>query len=147
MLRHTAWMCLTFEWKIEQESGYNPNALSRAGAEGIAQFMPETAAGMGIDPWNPRQALDASAKLDAGHLKQFTPQAQALAQHYGGSVARYAYGLALAAYNAGPGATTGAWNRAYAQGTRWREGGPWTWLKGLAGETRAYVPAILGCAL
>jgi soluble lytic murein transglycosylase-like protein len=109
--------------------------------------MPETAQGMGIDPWNPRQALEASARLDAGHLKQFAQQAQALAKHYGGIVARYAYGLALAAYNAGPGATKGAWNRAYANGTRWPDSGPWAWLKWLAGETQRYVSAILGCSL
>ena len=47
--------------QIQLESNWNPNAVSEAGAQGIAQFMPETAAGWGIDPFNPEQALDASA--------------------------------------------------------------------------------------
>jgi soluble lytic murein transglycosylase-like protein len=105
---------LTFAWKIWQESGFNPQVhKSSAGAIGIAQFMPDTAAGMGIDPHDPKQALDASARLDAGHLKQYAADAQQLAAHFGGNQARYAYGLALSAYNAGPGATTRAWEQAY----------------------------------
>ncbi|HLV98700.1 MAG TPA: lytic transglycosylase domain-containing protein [Ktedonobacterales bacterium] len=139
---------LTFEWQIWQESGFDPNIQnSPAGAEGIAQFEPTTAAGMGIDPRNPRQALDASARLDAEHLKQYATDAQQLVTHYGGEEARYDYGLALSAYNAGPGATSWAWGQAYAAGTRWPDSGPWAWLWRLAGETQRYVPAILGCAL
>lgn len=136
---------LVFAWQIWQESNYHPDALSPAGAEGIAQFMPETARGMGIDPWNPTQALEAAARLDAAHLTQFAEAAQQLAAQYGGNEARYAYGLALSAYNAGPGATQGAWNQAYTNGTRWPDSGPWTWLTLLAGETQRYVPNILGC--
>jgi peptidoglycan DL-endopeptidase CwlO len=73
--------------QIDEESHFDPHALSPAGAEGIAQDMPATAAGLGIDPWNPEQALAANARLMATYLGQF------------GSVE-----LALAAYNAGPGA-------------------------------------------
>jgi len=73
--------------QIDQESGFNPVAKSGAGAIGIAQFMPETAAGMHIDPTDPYAALDAAAQLDAQNLKK-----------YGGD-----YAKALAAYNAGPG--------------------------------------------
>lgn len=40
------------------ESGFNPNAVSPAGAQGIAQFMPGTAAEYGIDPMDPVQAID-----------------------------------------------------------------------------------------
>ena len=138
---------LVFTWQIWFESTYNPNALSAVGAEGIAQFMPDTAQGYGIDPWNPTQALDAAAKDDAGHLAQFAFQAQQLAAHYGGHEARYQYGLALSAYNAGPGATQSAWNRAYAAGTAWPASGPWAWLALLGGETQRYVPKILGCSL
>ena len=76
-----------FTRQIQQESGFNPNAKSGAGALGIAQFMPGTAQGMGIDPTDPVQALTAAAKLDAQNL-----------QHYGGD-----WGKALAAYNAGGG--------------------------------------------
>jgi hypothetical protein len=76
-----------FERQIQQESGFNPNAKSPAGAQGIAQFMPGTAAGLGVDPMHPYEALDAAAKLDAQNLQRF------------GSVDKM-----LAAYNAGPGA-------------------------------------------
>lgn len=76
--------------QIKQESGYNPNAVSPAGARGIAQFMPGTAAGLHINPNNPVQALDAAAKLMAGYVKKY------------GS-----YKNALVAYNAGPGEVGG----------------------------------------
>ena len=76
-----------FVRQIQQESGFNPSAQSPAGATGIAQFMPDTARGMGIDPSDPYAALDAAARLDASNL-----------QKYGGD-----YSKALAAYNAGGG--------------------------------------------
>ena len=136
---------LVFTWQIFAESSFNPHAASPAGAEGIAQFLPETAAGLGIDPWNPTQALAAAATDDAGHLKQFAEQAQRLAAHYGGPATRYAYGLALAAYNAGPGAPTNAWNQAYGWGSTWPANGSWAWLWRLSGETQRYVQKILGC--
>jgi hypothetical protein len=70
------------------ESNFNPFAVSPAGAQGIAQFMPGTAASYGLeDPFDPVAAIDAQAHLMSDLLKQF------------GSVS-----LALAAYNAGPGA-------------------------------------------
>jgi len=78
-----------FSRQIQQESNFNPNAKSGAGATGIAQFMPATAQGMGIDPTDPAQSLDAAAKLDAQNL-----------QKYGGN-----WASALSAYNAGPGNT------------------------------------------
>src|SRR5262252_1954293 len=74
-----------FVRQIQQESGFNPGAKSPAGATGIAQFMPDTARGMGIDPSDPYAALAAAARLDASNL-----------QKYGGD-----YSKALAAYNAG----------------------------------------------
>jgi len=67
------------------ESGFNPNAVSRAGATGLMQFMPATAAGMGIDPSDPRQAIDGAGRYLSTQLARF------------GSL-----DLALAAYNAGP---------------------------------------------
>src|SRR5499427_3243564 len=76
-----------FVRQIQQESGFNPGARSPAGATGIAQFMPDTARGMGIDPTDPYAALDAAARLDASNLSK-----------YGGD-----YSKALAAYNAGGG--------------------------------------------
>jgi len=71
---------------LYQESGFRPGTVSPAGAEGIAQFMRETAADVGLDnPYDPVQAITASAQL----LRD-------LAQKFGN------LGLAAAAYNAGP---------------------------------------------
>ena len=69
-----------------QESGFHPGVVSPVGAQGIAQFMPATAADMGLDnPFDPLQAIPASARLLRNLFKQF------------GNL-----GLAAAAYNAGP---------------------------------------------
>ena len=70
------------------ESGYDPNATSRAGAQGLMQLMPSVARSLGVDPLNPAQAVDGAARLLSGYLRD-----------YGGRT-----DLALAAYNAGPGA-------------------------------------------
>jgi soluble lytic murein transglycosylase-like protein len=73
---------------VHQESGGNPNAHSPVGALGLTQLMPGTAAGLGVkDPLNPYQSLVGGAKYLKSQLQHF------------GSVP-----LALAAYNAGPGA-------------------------------------------
>lgn len=69
-----------------QESRFDPASVSSAGAQGVAQFMPETAADMGVEnPFDPVQAIPASARL----LRKFIAQFGNL-------------GLAAAAYNAGP---------------------------------------------
>ncbi len=73
-----------------QESAYDPRAVSSAGALGLAQFMPETAAGAGIDPFDPYDAIDGAAQLLGSY-----------AAAYRGRYAD-AYATALAAYNAGP---------------------------------------------
>jgi soluble lytic murein transglycosylase-like protein len=74
---------------IEQESGFDAGARSGAGAVGLTQLMPATAAGLGVtDPTDPAQSIEGGAKYLAQQL-----------EHFGGDVAR-----ALAAYNAGPGA-------------------------------------------
>jgi hypothetical protein len=71
---------------IWRESSFRPWAVSPVGAQGIAQFMPGTAAERGLlDPFDPLQAIPASAQLLA-----------ALAERFGN------LGLAAAAYNAGP---------------------------------------------
>ncbi len=49
--------------QLWQESRYNPSAVNQwSGAQGIAQFMPATAASFGIDPFNPQQAIDAAGR-------------------------------------------------------------------------------------
>jgi hypothetical protein len=72
--------------QLMAESGFDPAAGSPAGAQGIAQFMPSTAAAYGLsDPYDPVAAIDAEAHLMSDLLRQFgSPE------------------LALAAYNAGP---------------------------------------------
>ncbi len=137
---------LAFAWQIWQESRFNPKAVSPAGAIGIAQFLPETAKRMGIDPRDPRQALDAAARLNSLHLKQYSSRARQLARHYGGSSAHYAYGLSLAAYNAGPGAVERVWARSFkSRDTSLWPSNAWDWLSHMPRETRQYVPIILGC--
>jgi cell wall-associated NlpC family hydrolase len=70
------------------ESSFRPEVVSPAGAQGLMQLMPATAAGLGVaDPFDPAQAVDGAARMLQGLINQF------------GSVP-----LALAAYNAGPNA-------------------------------------------
>ena len=74
--------------QLKAESDFNPNSVSPAGAQGIAQFMPGTARSVGLaDPFDPEQSILAQAKLMGQLIRQF------------GSITK-----ALAAYNAGPGA-------------------------------------------
>jgi hypothetical protein len=95
--------------QLYAESGFNPFAVSRAGAQGVAQFMPGTARALGlVNPFDPEQAIHAQARLMRDLLRRF------------GSVP-----LALAAYNAGPGAVSACGCLPYA-------------------ETRGYVARIIG---
>lgn len=94
---------------VQQESGWNPHAVSHAGATGLAQLMPGTAAKLGVDPKDPHQNLDGGARYLAMMYSKFGT-----------------WRLALAAYNAGPGAVE-------------KHGG----IPPFA-ETKNYVKAILG---
>jgi soluble lytic murein transglycosylase-like protein len=98
---------------IAVESRWNPSAVSPAGARGLGQLMPETAAGLRTDPDDPYSNIAAAARYLRDLVDRFRSR----------GVNRYQ--LALAAYNAGPGAVA-------------RYGGipPYA-------ETRAYVARVL----
>ena len=94
---------------VQQESGWNPRARSHKGAIGLAQLMPGTARLLGVDPTDPQQNLDGGARYLRLQYDKFGT-----------------WRLALAAYNAGPGAVE-------------RHGGVPPYR-----ETMGYVQAILG---
>lgn len=101
---------------VGAESGWDPGAVSRAGARGVMQFMPRTAAGLGIDPMDPEQAIPAGLRYLRQQYDRFGT-----------------WPYALAAYNAGPGNAAralGSWpeTQDYVErvtaAARWREAGP-----------------------
>jgi len=72
---------------VQQESGWNHTAVSVKGALGLAQLMPGTARILGVNPHDPQQNLDGGARYLKAQYDKFGD-----------------WRLALAAYNAGPGA-------------------------------------------
>lgn len=79
---------------VWSESNFHPGAVSHAGAIGLSQLMPGTAAGLRVDPWDPRQNMVGGARYLRTQLR-----------HFGTA------DLALAAYNAGPGRVEAAGRR------------------------------------
>lgn len=76
----------------QRESGFDPTAVSPAGAQGLMQLMPGTARGLGVaDPFDPAQAIDGAARLLRGNLDAFGTVDKALAAYNagGGNVRRY----------------------------------------------------------
>jgi uncharacterized protein YycO len=75
------------------ESGYNPKAVSPAGAQGLMQLMPGTARGLGVhNSFDPEQAINGAAKLLAHNLKEFKSVPLALAAYNAGGGAVHKYG-------------------------------------------------------
>lgn len=109
--------------EIMQESGGDPNAVNSAsGAQGIAQFMPATAAELGIDPMDPNQAIPAMAQ----YLAQ-------IRDYLNGKLGSYTWGQVLAGYNWGMGNVVKAVNAYGAD-----------WLSHAPTETQDYLAIILG---
>jgi soluble lytic murein transglycosylase-like protein len=81
-----------FDAMIMQESGYRPNAISSAGAVGLAQLMPGTAVQLGVDRYSLVENLRGGARYLKQHVDRFGR-----------------YDLALAAYNAGPKRVERSW--------------------------------------
>lgn len=98
------------------ESSLNPNAQSTAGAIGVMQLMPGTAAGLGVDPWDPVQNIAAGVYYLNQQINTFGDPA-----------------TALAAYNWGPENVQKAMAKYGAD-----------WLAHAPAETRNYVQSILG---
>lgn len=102
---------------MAQESNFNPRAVSRAGAQGLMQFMPPTAQQYGVAPFDPASSIDGGARYLRDLMKK-----------YNGDVS-----LALTAYNWGPG-NVDAFQR----------GGVGVGGQRMPAEAQNYAPSVLG---
>ncbi|QWU13406.1 phage tail tape measure protein, TP901 family, core region [Paenibacillus sophorae] len=101
---------------VAQESSFNPNATSHAGAQGLMQLMPDTARSLGVkNSYDPEQNIAGGTKYFAGLLKQFDGDVE----------------LALMAYNGGP-----------SRIEKWRKTGKS--IAALPKETQQYASKVLG---
>ena len=105
-----------FERQINEESGFNPYAVSRAGAQGIAQILPSTAKSWGVNPWDPTASLLAAAKAMSWYQG-----------HYG------SWEKAMVCYNAGCSSLDSAMAEC-----------GWNWKACLPAETQRYIAVIGG---
>lgn len=117
-----------FVRQIQQESGFNRYAQSPVGAEGIAQFMPATAAGLGVNPWDPASALPGAARMMAASVRTY----------------RGDYAKALAAYNGGDGVVQYAEQQVTAALKARQTGQALDWRTYLPNETKNYIHIIMG---
>ena len=124
-----------FVRQIKMESGFNPKAVSPVGARGIAQIMPGTAKGWGVNPDDPAAALDAAAKNMAGYVRTFGGFNNSDPEKI-----RNAYENALRAYNAGPGAVEAS--RKYAETNKYVQNilGPINFAQQAQGATQSGQP-------
>lgn len=77
---------------MRNESNFNPNAVSRAGAKGLMQIMDFNSRAMGVtNPFDPAQSIDAGARILKGHLTRYGDVTKALAAYNAGgpTVDRY----------------------------------------------------------
>jgi hypothetical protein len=111
----------------QAESGLNPNAISGAGAIGVMQLEPATAAIYGADPYNTAENIDAGVSYLGDLLNQFGDA-----------------GTALAAYNWGPGAVRRAIATYGTAPVGFRGGAAPAWFAHAPSETQNYVLRILG---
>lgn len=109
--------------EIWQESRFDPSAVSPVGALGIAQFMPATAADLGIDPLDPFESIDAMGHY-LNEIKSYLTQALGKTPDWS---------EVLAAYNWGMGSVRNAVTK---YGTAWLDHAP--------AETQTYVGNIMG---
>ena len=92
-------LILSYKWGVHpllvtalfsHESSFRPDATSPVGAVGIAQIMPSTAAGMGLNPYDPAQNIEGGIAYLAQQIRTFS------------TAGEWAVSYAIAAYNAGP---------------------------------------------